>query len=139
MIEKMNPMFVRIPNIIMYDTNIVPNAKYLYGIIDMLSYYTETITNDELCEISQISHNSIEKYLKQLQKSEYISIERKRNSRKITPLILKSLEIEKQKDKEQENETKIIKQEKEEHQRKVDLGIIKEAPEYVKKFVKSIK
>ena len=107
MIEKLNPMFIRIPNVIMYDTKIVPNAKYLYGIIDMLSYYTDTITNEELCLISQISHNSIEKYLKQLKENKYIEIERKRSSRKITPLIPHSLEIQTQKNKEKENEQKL--------------------------------
>ena len=89
MIEKMNPLFIRIPNVLMYDERIVPSAKYLYGVIDMLSYYTESITNDELRVISQISHNSIEKYLKQLQQHNYIRIERKKNARKITPLIEK--------------------------------------------------
>ena len=93
MIEEINPNFLRIPNVIMQDKDIVPNAKYLYAIIDILAYYTNTITNEELCEISQISHNSIEKYLKQLKDKQYIRIERVRNARKITPLITHSLEI----------------------------------------------
>lgn len=134
MIEKMNPLFIRIPNVLMYDERIVPSAKYLYGVIDMLSYYTESITNEELKIISQISHNSIEKYLKQLQEHNYIKIERKKNSRKITPLIERSIELYQKKMKQAEIDIKEKEKLKQEHE-----TIKKEIPDYVKQFVKEIK
>lgn len=112
MIEKINPLFIRIPNIIMLDKDISPNCKYLYGIIDMLSYYTDTITNDELCEIAQISHNSVEKYIKQLKSKYYIKVERTKNARKITPLIAKTLEVATSKSKQIEIDKAVAEEQK---------------------------
>lgn len=135
MLEKVNPQFIRIPNIIMLDKEITPNCKYLYGIIDMLSYYVDTITNDDLSNISQISHNSIEKYLKQLKAKKYIMIERTKNARKITPLILKSLEIATKKDKDLEIEQIIT-----EEQRKKDIEYRSEHnPLFVNEFLEEIR
>lgn len=139
MIEKMNPLFIRIPNVLMYDTKIVPNAKYLYGILDMLSYYTESITNEELSIISQISHNSIEKYLKQLKERNYILIERTRTGRKITPLIERSIEIKRKKEKEQEINNKEKELQNEILKKKLEQGDKKQPPECVKEFFRNIK
>lgn len=88
-----NNEFIRIPNIIADDTKIPPTAKYLYGIIDMLSYVTPTTTKEELCKYSQITHNTLIKHLQLLEEYGYIENKRTKYGIKVTPLINKDIEI----------------------------------------------
>lgn len=88
-----NNLFIRIPNIIADDKKIPPTAKYLYGIIDMMSYVSPTTTIEELCEYSQITRNTLLKHLQLLKNYGYIDKDRTKNGIKVTPLINKDLEI----------------------------------------------
>lgn len=88
-----NLEFIRISNVIFDDKELQPYTKYLYGILEMVYNTSDKITIEELCEIGQATHNTINKHLTILKERGYITIKITKYGLKITPLIKKEMEI----------------------------------------------
>ena len=131
MFNQITDNFIRIPNVIVNDFQISPTSKYLYAWIWNWSYHGEFSKSiEDIAIILRCSIPTARKHLKELKTKEYIKIEIiEGNKRLITPLINDSIELQEKRRAEQEqiNYNKRL------------LGMVKEQPEAVKKFIKDIR
>ena len=72
---KSNIKYINIPNNILFDTNIPPLAKIIYGEIKLLSYQTGicNVSNQGLAELNNCSTRTISRMIKILKDNKYIN------------------------------------------------------------------